>query len=180
MPLIGKLASLQYLEIQIPPLEASDMRHISPDQVCYISVLADLIASTALSLETLSIGFLRRIKYYEFGRNHRLRVQIFRTQISQTMLEIFSSLFSTAEEWPSLRSVSLTGFFENNKTQEAQELLNKLTTTRTEMESSLVRRGITLKWKDESTMPGVLFLEYENMRMLTSLVRFVEAYEHLE
>lgn len=181
VPLIGKLASLQHLEIQIPPLEASDMEHISPDQEYYISVLADLIASTALSLETLSIDFLRRIHRNLIGsaRNYDLLVQLFRAGISQTVLETFGSLFSTVEEWPQLRSVSLAGFFEKNETRQAQEHLDKLTATRTEIQSSLVSKGVTLKWQDESAIAGVLFLGYDKPISPDSLSQFIEAYEHL-
>ena len=55
VPLIGKLLSLRHLEIQIPPLEASNMEHTSPDQEHYISVLADLVTSTAPSLQMLAM-----------------------------------------------------------------------------------------------------------------------------
>ncbi|KAH8590602.1 hypothetical protein B0O99DRAFT_301725 [Bisporella sp. PMI_857] len=182
VPLIGKLLSLQHLQIQIPPLEASDMDHISPDQEQYISVMADLVASIAPNLQTLAIHFLRRIRWNLSGsaRNHDLSVQLFRASISKPILETFCSLFSRAGEWPLLQSVSFTGFLEKNETQEAHEHLEKILAVRAEMECSLASRGVTLEWLDESTIPGVLFLGYDSSISEESLSQFVKAYQRIE
>lgn len=167
---IGKLTSLQNLEIRIPPLEDARLGDCS-EHMTYISVMAELIESVLPSLEKLTIGFARgtMIHYrgYYQGLPQRLRT-------SELMLiSFFPSL--SIDEWKceSLRKVSLEGFLQYKEhvgdPSEMQTgsrkvcLLNlqhmaNIRTIQVKIQVSLSRQGGILEWSDDSPRPAFLYM----------------------
>jgi hypothetical protein len=166
-PLIGKLESLQHLEIRIPPLETSGMDTDCIDHLHYIFLLAGLVASVVSSLKSLVIDYARDIQRNPStcgtGRNNERALHQHRSRLSQMMLNAFWPCFSTEREWKweSLQSVSLRGFLQGNETAAALEQTTAIKALQMKIEDSLSSRGVALEWSNDSQRPAVLFMGYD-------------------
>jgi hypothetical protein len=175
LPLIGKLTSLQCLEITIPPFE--DTKTYSamggcPDHTTYISVMAELIESVSPNLERLTIDYARELE------SHGRMFDGFLSQrlcTSELMLRSFFSSLSTNEwKWRFLRRVSLKGFLQDKELVRGppersgwsrgvylgpsnMQLMTKIRNIQASIEA-LSSNRFTLEWSDDSPRPAFNYM----------------------
>lgn len=175
LPLIGKLTSLQYLEICIPPLEDS-MEGECPDHKAYISTMTSLLESVSPTLEKLDI---------EYARGEALDSRFFRHYFSQrihtaeSMLgSFFASLGTEKRKWKNLEQLSLKGFLhEKQLVRDPPEMSNRyyrglwhgppdlqymrsIRAIQDRIEVFLNGKGCCFEWLDEAPRPALLYMGY--------------------
>jgi hypothetical protein len=187
LPLIGKLASLQRLEIRIPPFEEARMGEDCPEYESYISVMAELVESVAQHLEKLVIDYSRRKRMgtanssNSSGRSYVLTIQRHRLRHSETILKsLCSSLWSNdGWKWKALRSVCLKGFLQAAEIEIPYEGV-EIQGIRSKIDDALSSKGVVLEWSDDSPRPGFLFLGHDHGVSETAIEQFDRSVEQLE
>ena len=171
VPLIGKLHSLQRLEIRIPPLEENTLGEDGdcPDYECYVSVMAKLVASTETTLEALVIDYARQTRWKlsncGTARNMTQTIQNRRLRRSEMLLRSILPLLWSSDEWKwkwkSLRSVSLKGFLSSFQLRIPFKMSAEIEAMQSKIGDFLSNTGVLFEWSDDSPRPGFLFLGHD-------------------
>ncbi|CAG8961515.1 hypothetical protein HYFRA_00013866 [Hymenoscyphus fraxineus] len=100
---VGQLGSLKHLEVRYPPLKQVSSYGECPEYQFYFSVMAELMESVAVTLETLFLKFVREMEgKYETGAKAGAYAKfdnLCRLNSSDVILESISNVFCLKDNW---------------------------------------------------------------------------------